>query len=323
MERRTQTLTAIRTGRGTGNFSHARYRPIPIPARVRGVVLVIALIGLVAMSIAAAFLVRSTSTANQVAGNIAMRQSVERVAAIAFEMAVDSVANGAVSAAGLENGWRATGINGSHKVTGEKCTPGNADNNCWYFPRELYARDARAGAGNTAIPSACRGGDISWDENKAVVPAGIPVCIPVQNIGGTSTPAAMIDWFSDSKFEALTSSNDERIPKGYSIRYIVDRQCAVASANSIAWNPNGGNTDSVVPPKNPSAVRKFCRTVETMPPSVGGKEWDTQKAGESKYSAVINDDETEVTVPQTYFRISVQIIGPRATVHFAQALVLI
>jgi len=290
---------------------------------VRGVVLVIALIGMVAMSIAAAWLVRSATAMSQVAGNIAMRQSVERVAAIGFEMALNRLAYRAndTTAVGLEKGWNANNV---RPVTDAGLECSFASNQCWYYPRELLARDSRIGTSN-ALPSGCVT-PVSTDEKSALVPAGVPVCMPVQP-GVTATKA--IDWFDDSNFKPITSdgmaAETSKIPKGYKIRYIIDRQCAAQSINTPAtWNPSMGTPADPTPPtlNQPGSVNKFCRTREATNDCLNCGGIDNNTKGSAEYATGTEEGAT-ITHKQIYYRVTVQVIGPRATVHFSQAVVLI
>jgi len=59
-----------------------------IPARQRGVVLIIALIVLVAMTLAGIALVRSVDTSNIIAGNMAFQQSATHLGDVGAETAI-------------------------------------------------------------------------------------------------------------------------------------------------------------------------------------------------------------------------------------------
>lgn len=60
----------------------------PRPARQRGIVLIVALIVLVAMSLAAIGLMRSSLTSNRIAGNLAFQQAATQSAEIGIETAI-------------------------------------------------------------------------------------------------------------------------------------------------------------------------------------------------------------------------------------------
>ncbi|MCL2830525.1 MAG: hypothetical protein FWD77_07290 [Betaproteobacteria bacterium] len=281
------------------------------PDRGRGAVLIIALVGMAAMSIATAYLARSATVTNQVAGNISMRQSVKRVSAIGFEMALERLADRATNPAaiGLEGAWKfnpADPLGAGCAIAGEQC---------WYYPRELFAQSAHTA--NNPLLTGCN--NAAARKEGSLIPAGVPVCIPEQP---GVTKARAIDWFSDTDFVPMTRRANNNIPKGYRLRYLIDRQCAAQSINNVDWNPGDSFTDST-PPKSdkPAAVRKFCRTREGQAGFGNLGEWKKQQADRHNFST--DAGAATISLPRTYFRITVQVIGPRSTVHFAQALVLI
>lgn len=99
-------------------------RPVPRPyiyARQKGVVLVIALIVLVAMTLAGIALVRSIDTTNIIAGNLAFQQAATHSADSGVESAIEWLST--TSAATLENtdtsrGYRAAAVNPTASQTG-------------------------------------------------------------------------------------------------------------------------------------------------------------------------------------------------------------
>jgi len=73
------------------NTRASRRYPFAHPARQRGVVLFIALIVMVAMSLAAVALVRSLDTSTQVIGNLAFRQAAIAISNLAIEQAASDL----------------------------------------------------------------------------------------------------------------------------------------------------------------------------------------------------------------------------------------
>lgn len=258
--------------------------------KTQGLVLLIALIGLAAMTIAAGLLARSVFTGNLVTGNIALRQSVERTVAIGFEKAMDQLLAARKALEDrtddhLEIAWSSAGF-------GTACASGQ----CWYSPTELYSQDS-------SLPSALAACSITSSGYATNVPMGIPTCTPIVN--------RSIEWFDATAFTPFNSDSDPNIPAGYSVRYIIDRQCASESSNDVNY-PDSGSRE---PPRaaNVKAVRKFCRIAEKHA-------YDpVQNYTGDKYPF----DNSLNAIPQVYYRISVQVTGPRATTHFAQAVVLI
>lgn len=83
-----------------------------IVSRQRGVVMMVAMVVLVAMTLAGIALTRSMDTTNMIAGNMAFKQVSVQAADVAMEQAVSFIeANGGTGALGadlLANGYRAT-----------------------------------------------------------------------------------------------------------------------------------------------------------------------------------------------------------------------
>ncbi|MGC2518710.1 MAG: hypothetical protein WA373_06345 [Burkholderiales bacterium] len=131
--------------------------------RQRGVVLFIALIVLVAMTLAGIAAVRSVDTTNQIAGNLAFKQSTTMGADAAIENArnwlltqiaagaleSDNVANGyfsyaATSSPGIETDW--TNYNWTSNAAAKHLTPPDAAGNDIYYVIQRMCKTTGSGS---------------------------------------------------------------------------------------------------------------------------------------------------------------------------------
>lgn len=121
---------------------HTHFRAMQPRAGQTGVVMVITLIVLVAMTLAAIALVRSVDTTNVIAGNLAFKQAAVNAADRGTEAAVS---------------WLET-------TTANNVNLLNNDN----FPNGYKASEQHPGTG------------VSWDSywNSTIVPSGLKVCVP-------------------------------------------------------------------------------------------------------------------------------------------------
>lgn len=99
---------------------------MPARGRERGAVLFLALIALVAMTIAALALVRAVDTANVISGNFAFKQSTLQMADIGIEAAVTALPT--ITTTSLDAAWSSSGA----------CTTA-----CQYYPTMAASTDTK------------------------------------------------------------------------------------------------------------------------------------------------------------------------------------
>ena len=99
---------------------------LPARGRERGAVLFLALIALVAMTIAALALVRAVDTANVISGNFAFKQSTLQMADIGIEAAVTALPT--ITTTSLDAAWSSSGA----------CTTA-----CQYYPTMAASTDTK------------------------------------------------------------------------------------------------------------------------------------------------------------------------------------
>ena len=165
-------------------------RRLPARRAQSGVALIMVLIMLTAMAIAGVALVRVVDSANVISGNFAFRQSTLNIADLGVEAATaDLIAIHAGPAATRENAWPAG------------CeAPGQPE--CRYFPvRSINLPNLNCN--NAPFPVGC-----------GLDGKGLPVRGNRTDIA--NAPQQDINW----------GGNDvPGAPRGYNIRYVIDRQC--------------------------------------------------------------------------------------------------
>jgi type IV pilus assembly protein PilX len=164
-------------------------RRLPARKAQSGVALIMVLIMLTAMAIAGVALVRVVDSANVISGNFAFRQSTLNIADLGVEAATaDLIAIHAGPATARENAWHPTVAN---------CTT-----DCRYFPvRSINLPNLNCN--NPPFPVGC-----------GLDGKGLPVRGNRTDIA--NAPQQDINW----------NGNDvPGAPRGYNIRYVIDRQC--------------------------------------------------------------------------------------------------
>jgi type IV pilus assembly protein PilX len=198
-----------------------------------GIVLIVVLIMLTAMTIAGVALVRVVDSANVISGNFAFRQATINIADLGIEAAVTTLEK--INPADRE----APFPSGCEKTSPSKCL---------YFP-------ARS------------------DDNMLDI-KGLP---REGNTGGNANNIKRIDWSGDDVNAALLDS----MLRGYTIRYVIDRQCMVAPVTDVV---------------------KEC--------SFKIKGDDSKKNGPSGIPPI----------PTIFYRVSIQVSGPRKTQSYVQVI---
>ena len=169
-------------------------RRLPAQRAQSGVALIMVLIMLTAMAIAGVALVRVVDSANVISGNFAFRQSTLNIADLGVEAATaDLIAIHAGPAADRENAWHPTVPN---------CTT-----DCRYFPvRSINLPNLNCN--NAPFPVGC-----------GLDGKGLPVRGNTTDIA--NAPQHDINWDGNDP-----NNNDvPGAPRGYFIRYVIDRQC--------------------------------------------------------------------------------------------------
>lgn len=259
----------------------------------RGIVLLIALLALVALSIGAISLVRSVDTSVVMAGNISFKQSSLRVADIAVEKALEVLAPlGSVDSmtGSYASGWVDSGGKGS---TCDWTT--RAD--CQYYPKMLTTDFTSASKAQTSpSPSLCDHKSIS----ATAFPADVPVCAMWLGTGKTT-----IAW---SSLPSYDHSKDANIPQGYSVRYLVDRLCSPLSAESSTWDAAVYPADfTQSPPASTDMIEKYCRTTDPKNQVIGSR-----AADHVLFSA---------NARPVLYRVTVEVTGPRQAKTYTQTVI--
>ena len=166
-------------------------RRLPARRAQSGVALIMVLIMLTAMAIAGVALVRVVDSANVISGNFAFRQSTLNIADLGVEAATaDLIAIHAGPAATRENAW-----------------PAGCAADCRYFPvRSINLPNLNCN--NAPFPVGC-----------GLDGKGLPVRGNTTDIA--NAPQQDINWDGNDP-----NNNDvPGAPRGYRIRYVIDRQC--------------------------------------------------------------------------------------------------
>jgi type IV pilus assembly protein PilX len=173
-----------------------------------GVALVMVLIMLTAMIISGVALVRIIDSANVISGNFAFRQATLSLADLGTEAAVADL--------DIILNQKASG------KASEKPYPAGCTTKCRYFPARSF-------------------GDTMLDKKK-----GLPI---KGSIDGTNTNTLDVDWSGNDVNDPADPQRDPEntVLRGYSIRYVIDRQCNVSPVTSpvdqcINETPQGGGS---------------------------------------------------------------------------------
>jgi type IV pilus assembly protein PilX len=186
-------------------------RRLPARRAQSGVALIMVLIMLTAMAIAGVALVRVVDSANVISGNFAFRQSTLNIADLGVEAAAADLV--AIPAAAKGALWP-VGC----------AAPGPP--NCRYFPvRSINLPNLNCR--NAPFPQGC-----------GLDGKGLPVRGNTTAI--TDPPLQDINWDGNDPVPG--------VPLGYTIRYVIDRQCNVAAAG-----PNDCSNDTPLTPVSKKA----------------------------------------------------------------------
>lgn len=132
----------------------------PLPAQQRGVVLFIALITLVAMTLAAIALIRSVETTTQIAGNLAFKQAATTLGDAGTEVAVQWLKNNQDKVISLQQpnsyGYDATDLS-TKDITGTTTKGDPTDDIDWDGTNSLTIIKARI-LTDSELPASMRGG---------------------------------------------------------------------------------------------------------------------------------------------------------------------
>jgi type IV pilus assembly protein PilX len=137
-------------------LSSSTKRPRSTPRRQAGIAIVVALLALVAVTMATLALVRSVGTGLEIAGNMAFKESTTTAADVATNVVTDWLVNNSMTlTASQSSGYYANWMSGCD-ITGNRTPSDNSDDVGWTGSAGINCKDLVHG-GSTGVPMAVSG----------------------------------------------------------------------------------------------------------------------------------------------------------------------
>lgn len=274
----------------------------------QGVVLVIALIALVAMSLAGIALMRTVDTTNVISGNLAFGEAAVQMedagASAAYQWVMNNImSSGSSSCEVIESGG------------------GTCSNNYYYH-------DALAIDPNTKLPMAPGGANLNWSPavtsvtGGGALPTGYSVQYIIERMCGTAVGGA-----AQTNGAAATFVNCQAAPV-YSPATIMNNAGVVQVTGITVTSTGTGYTsapsvifiNSGTGGSGASATATLAGSAITNPPTIttGGAGYSTGPKVVFSSGGGTGASTLKANTGRLYFRVTVMVTGPRNTTGMAQ-----